>query len=395
MRISRNGSIDALVALAAAGVGLVLGGCTVTSATASGGPDAGPSSTGDGDDAAPSLGSTDPSAEGGSDSASSPGAASSPLPFAASNIEWPGPDLSMVANGGFKGFGGFANMCLDVPGGKNFPGQTLESWTCNDGSNQRFYFTGASAYRAPGPWGAIITAGGFLCLDGGSQLGAPVTLQPCSGSPSQLWLVNWGGIKNYALDGWLDVHQNSSAEGARIYTELQNQSTLEQDWWPFGFPLRLRNDLPILQGGSGPESCLDDFGNKAQPGTSTTLDNWPCRLNDNGQIFTFTANNEIMVNGLCIDVLNGNPISGSVSLETCTGSAEQMWINYSRSGVPNQIVSVLGLFGTPSCLGIDGASTQNGAMVGISPCKNFGSNSDLPELFAQGWSPMIAHGNDP
>jgi hypothetical protein len=98
MRISRNGSLAALVALASTGIGLDA--CSVTSTTINGNPDAGPAATDGGGDAAVLPTGPDAAAEagpeGGSDSAAAPDAARSPLPFAAANITWPAVDLSMV-----------------------------------------------------------------------------------------------------------------------------------------------------------------------------------------------------------------------------------------------------------------------------------------------------------
>jgi hypothetical protein len=35
-----------------------------------------------------------------------------------------------------------ASLCLDVTGANNDDGVQLEQWTCNNGENQQFWFTG-------------------------------------------------------------------------------------------------------------------------------------------------------------------------------------------------------------------------------------------------------------
>ncbi|MER5767719.1 ricin-type beta-trefoil lectin domain protein [Streptomyces sp. NPDC001985] len=69
------------------------------------------------------------------------------------------------------------DRCLDVPGGEYRAGARLIVWDCSGAANQRFARTGATIRPSSSP---------SLCLTHPSPR-APLTLQPCTDSPTQNW----------------------------------------------------------------------------------------------------------------------------------------------------------------------------------------------------------------
>lgn len=103
----------------------------------------------------------------------------------------------------------FAGKCLDAAGARSDPGTLVLSWSCHDGTNQRWTVAGSTVTGLDGS-----------CLDvnGGSTAdGARVQLWPCNGSPAQRWTVSGGRLLTPA-GKCLDVAGASTADGARLIT---------------------------------------------------------------------------------------------------------------------------------------------------------------------------------
>ncbi|MFB9234955.1 ricin-type beta-trefoil lectin domain protein [Plantactinospora siamensis] len=116
--------------------------------------------------------------------------------------------------GGTPGGGaivGYANKCIDVPGGISADGARLQLWDCNGTPAQQWSFPGDGTVRALGK-----------CMDvawGSTANGAAVQLATCSGNPAQQFrLTAAGDLVNPQANKCVDVADWNSANGAPLQT---------------------------------------------------------------------------------------------------------------------------------------------------------------------------------
>jgi glucosylceramidase len=104
---------------------------------------------------------------------------------------------------------GLAGKCVDVAGGSSANGTTVQLWTCNGSTAQRWTRAADGSLQALGK-----------CLDvtGPSTAdGARVQLWDCTGGANQKWTYTAGrDLVNPAANKCLDVTGNTSADGTRL-----------------------------------------------------------------------------------------------------------------------------------------------------------------------------------
>jgi len=104
---------------------------------------------------------------------------------------------------------GYANKCVDVPGGNPVDGSQLQLWDCNGTDAQRWTFPGDGTIRALGK-----------CMDvawGSTANGANIQIATCSGNPAQQFVLNGAGdLVNPQADKCVDVRDWSTANGAKL-----------------------------------------------------------------------------------------------------------------------------------------------------------------------------------
>ncbi|MFD5831519.1 glycoside hydrolase family 3 C-terminal domain-containing protein [Lentzea sp. NPDC060358] len=107
---------------------------------------------------------------------------------------------------------GLANRCIDVDGGRTWPGTAIWLYDCNGTGAQDWKLDADGSLRALG-----------RCLDvtnGWTDPGTPVQLWDCNGTPAQQWRVQGGSLVNVKSGQCLDVRNGWSDN----FTKLQI-------WW--------------------------------------------------------------------------------------------------------------------------------------------------------------------
>jgi hypothetical protein len=126
-----------------------------------------------------------------------------------------------------------SDKCLDVAGDSLAAGAPLIQYTCNSGSNQKFWFS----YVSNGTY-LIHASHSGLCLtdDGwGTADGTLVKQWYCdSNSPPEQWVIAQNGITVMFFNSWANLYMSvsggSTADGAPVllwhYTGFDNQKWL-------------------------------------------------------------------------------------------------------------------------------------------------------------------------
>ncbi|CAK7279450.1 Alpha-L-arabinofuranosidase [Streptomyces misionensis JCM 4497] len=104
-----------------------------------------------------------------------------------------------------------SGRCLDVKGGVDTAGTTLQIWDCNGQANQAFEFTSSGELR---------TMGGTRCVDAsasGTTPGTQVIIWSCNGQANQQWRHNSDGTVTGVQSGLcLDVDGAATANGTAV-----------------------------------------------------------------------------------------------------------------------------------------------------------------------------------
>jgi hypothetical protein len=114
--------------------------------------------------------------------------------------------------------------CADVPSQSLWQGVAISQYTCNSGTNQKWWFKdlGTGYYELMG-------RGSSLCLQENS---ATVTQENCTGATAQQWSLSTSGsyvlVKARASGECLDVSGASTANSAAIITYTCNGGTNQQ-----------------------------------------------------------------------------------------------------------------------------------------------------------------------
>ncbi len=119
-----------------------------------------------------------------------------------------------------------SGLCVDVPGGSNQPGTTIEQWSCLPQTNQRFSFI----QQTDGSY-ALQTGNSGLCLDIGAN-GWQVIQNTCSSATTQKWKLVLLGVSTYqvvnATGGCLNVSGASTQNGGNLIIYGCNTDANEQ-----------------------------------------------------------------------------------------------------------------------------------------------------------------------
>jgi hypothetical protein len=114
--------------------------------------------------------------------------------------------------------------CADVPSQSLWQGVAISQYTCNGGTNQKWWFKdlGTGYYELMG-------RGSSLCLQENS---ASVTQENCTGATAQQWSLTASGsyvlVKARASGKCLDVSGASTANSAAVITYTCNGGTNQQ-----------------------------------------------------------------------------------------------------------------------------------------------------------------------
>ncbi|MFF7370507.1 RICIN domain-containing protein [Streptomyces tricolor] len=114
--------------------------------------------------------------------------------------------------------------CADVPSQSLWQGVAVSQYTCNGGTNQKWWFKDlGNGYRA------LVGRGSSLCL---RENASGVTQEDCTGATDQQWSVTASGsyvtVKARASGECLDVSGGSTANSAAIITHTCNGSANQQ-----------------------------------------------------------------------------------------------------------------------------------------------------------------------
>jgi uncharacterized membrane protein len=137
-------------------------------------------------------------------------------------------------SGTYEVVSAWSGKCLDVRGQATGNGSAVDQWTCNGGANQRWRVVQVGTSGGNVPILELIGVGSGKCLDvyGGSQAnGATVDIWTCNGQGNQRWDDAFGANPRDLLDHatvgsastkTLEIYGQSSANGGRV------------DIWDFG-----------------------------------------------------------------------------------------------------------------------------------------------------------------
>ncbi|BCB74990.1 hypothetical protein GCM10022251_75550 [Phytohabitans flavus] len=148
---------------------------------------------------------------------------------------------------------GFADKCVNVPGGVSADGAQLQLWDCNGQRAQDF---------SRGPNGSLVALG--KCMDvawASRDNGAKVQLAHCNGGPAQVWVVDGSALRNPHSNKCLDVRERNTANGAPLQIWECNPGQADQSWRltgrppvnPGPKPAPRKSTVRKVTGDSGPE----------------------------------------------------------------------------------------------------------------------------------------------
>ncbi|NLU77219.1 hypothetical protein HCA58_02185 [Micromonospora sp. HNM0581] len=117
---------------------------------------------------------------------------------------------------------GYADKCVDVPGGISADGVQLQLWQCNGTPAQQF---------AQGPNGSLVALD--RCMDvawAARDNGTKVQLADCNGGPAQIWVAENGMVRNPHSGKCLDVRDWNADDGAPLQIWECNPGQENQTW---------------------------------------------------------------------------------------------------------------------------------------------------------------------
>ncbi|WP_249714270.1 thaumatin family protein [Rhizomonospora bruguierae] len=121
---------------------------------------------------------------------------------------------------------GYADKCIDVPGGISADGAQLQLWDCNGMPGQRFT-------RGPNDSLAVLDK----CMDvawASQENGAKVQLAWCNGGPAQVWVIEGTFLRNPHSGKCVDVRDWNAANGAPLQIWDCNPAPQENQVWRAG-----------------------------------------------------------------------------------------------------------------------------------------------------------------
>jgi hypothetical protein len=195
--------------------------------------------------------------------------------------------------------------CLDDRGGSTSNGNTIDIWSCNGTTSQKWTYAEDGTLRVNGKCLDIVNAG--------TAAGDKVQLWGCNGRTSQQWVVGTDTeLVNSASGLCLDDAHESTTNGTQA------------DIWPCGAAGWREWTLPAGAVQSAIAGrCLDDY--QASTANGAIVDAYTCD-GTVAQKWTTEANGSIEVNGKCLDDTgDGAAVGTKIDLWSCWGGASQKW----------------------------------------------------------------------
>lgn len=139
------------------------------------------------------------------------------------------PSVALKANNpGASAFAlrGYADKCIDVPGGISADGAQLQLWECNGTPAQEF---------SHGPNGSLVALDKCMDVAWASQdNGAKVQSADCNGGPAQVWVAEGEILRNPHSDKCVDVRDWNAANGAPLQIWACAARQANQSWRAVG-----------------------------------------------------------------------------------------------------------------------------------------------------------------
>jgi len=249
------------------------------------------------------------------------------------------------------------SVCLDIPGGTPHTGETLQTYRCTGGNNQKW-----KRDQDFHLFGGFTNAYVDVRQDGTDAVQAFTKNVPPTGN--QQW--EFENLELKAIGGkCVDVPLGSYFNGQRPHLfSCNGQSNQKWGVTPAG---------QVFAFGSGGFFCLDVQGGATTDGTPVQL--WQCH-GGNNQAFTFTAKGEIKFGTKCVDVFGGAPNdSAQLQLYTCKADSNPSRFNqrfHLRGPIKNS--------GSGKCLDIPSGNTNDSVPSKVFSC-NGGANQTWDYYF--------------
>ncbi|KAJ7266376.1 ricin B lectin domain-containing protein [Mycena haematopus] len=176
------------------------------------------------------------------------------------------------------------NKCVDVTNGNVTNGNVLQIWDCDasfDNSNQNW---GIALTTQPKSVSLSLASFPSLCIASSANApSAPVTIEPCSASPTQTWLGSGVGPLASAQNSTLCLAPSGDALGAgtRLVLSACSQSDPASAWdldWQAG---RIENV-------AAEDMCVDLTDGNQTPGTQLQI--WNCTAGNTNQDWVASFN---------------------------------------------------------------------------------------------------------
>jgi hypothetical protein len=200
---------------------------------------------------------------------------------------------------------GDGGLCLDIRGSATADGTPVQLYTCNHTAAQQFSYPGSQTLQAFGK-----------CLDvagGATANHTLVDLRTCNGTPAQAWTLQANGeLVNPVSGRCLDDPSGNTTPGAAQMQIYDCNAGATQVWkLPPG---------PV----TGPGGLCADVAN-GDPSSGTAVQLWGCNQSD-AQRWSVPGDGTVRVFGKCLDVVNGATANGTaVNLWDCNGTGAQAW----------------------------------------------------------------------
>jgi hypothetical protein len=221
---------------------------------------------------------------------------------------------SATANPSAGEMTGPGGLCVDIRGGVATDGTPAQLYTCNHTAAQQLSFTS----------GHTVTVLGKCLTAGGTANGAVVGLSTCAGAASQSWTLQANGtLVNQGSGRCLDDPSANTSPGAVALQLWDCNAGTSQVFKAPPAPL------------AGPGGLCVDIAN-ADPSSGTAAQLYGCNSSD-AQRFAVPGDATIRVFGKCLDVIGGGTANGAgVQLWDCDGTGAQTWVTGADGSLRNQ-----------------------------------------------------------
>jgi len=213
-----------------------------------------------------------------------------------------------------------AGKCLQDPGDSSATGTVAQIWTCNNTPAQKWTYAQDDSLRINGN-----------CLQSPTAQGGTVTLATCTGSSRQQWQLVYPRSVNPAATGTALSLYNPALGMCLSDPNSSRVNGTGQIAWPCAGGSNREWTLPagpVQSGIAG--KCLDDYHNLTTNGTKVDLNT--CN-GSAAQMWSMATDNSVRIHSKCLDVNSGGTAAGTrVELYQCNGTTAQQWRLLSNGG---------------------------------------------------------------